>query len=181
MWRVDKTKIPPDKLEHPELRQFCDEIQRTDPTLIKAICVHEAGHGVYMRRAGAKKLRFKGMTIFWDSDKNAFDVAAAAIAPIFDDAWVVTADNLDAVALFHAAGGVVTLALTEETNSMDREDIKQFRAVCLELPDKSIDVVKSWKRAQENISKDLRNPQLRKEIWKLEKEFEDWLLGGDLV
>jgi hypothetical protein len=160
----------------PRLLNLLNSIEHTDPTLIKAICVHEAAHGIYMRKAGAIKLRFKSMEIFWDSDKDDFDIAAAAIAPDFDEQWEVTSDNIDAVARFHAAGGVATTTLTTEVNSMDRSDLEHFRLICSGLSNQSLDALEIWKRAQVWVLNDLRSPQIRSEIWGLEKEFEGWLL-----
>lgn len=182
MWRIDQTQIPPDKRYHPEVLKLLDSIENTDPLLTTAICVHEAAHGIYMRKAGAIDLRFKGMTIFWDASKGEFDIAAAAIAPTFGDDWKISEDNIDMIARYHAAGGAATITLTSEVNPMDRDDLDKFRKVCSSIPNAILDADKLWREAQAHVLSELqRDHKLKKEIWRLEKEFKTWLLSAELA
>jgi hypothetical protein len=171
-WTVDLSEIQ-DRLNDPEIRQFCDEVQNADIQFINAICVHEAAHGIYMVRAGAIDLKRRGPKIGYDTQRGEPFVSPAAVAPVFPKPWKA---DLDAVARYHAAGGISERTLTIQTYVGDQKDFEDFRSFCdFYFPKYSIEAQTRWDRAQKEVAQDLRISAFQKEVWAKAFEFRDWL------
>jgi hypothetical protein len=59
---LDKSRIPVEKLDDHRLKKQEAEVLEAmdDPAFRRHVCLHEAAHGVYLERAGAKRLIYHG-------------------------------------------------------------------------------------------------------------------------
>ena len=173
MWRIDISEVPSEKRTDPRFLELCKRIQNSDPRQIKAVCVHEAAHGIYLRRAGAIDLRRRGTLVGYDVQHDDFFISPAAVAPIFPTPWNA---RLDEVARYHAAGGVAMRTLTAETDVGDEKDLESLREFCNDFfPAQTANVHHHWQRAQSEVERDLRNPKFKQEVWEQARDFENWL------
>ncbi len=171
---LDKSRIPDNRLEDPRLiaegKNCCEALQ--DPRYRLQVCVHEAAHGIYLRRAGATELIYHGPVAYYDAAIDEFDIGSAGILGKFPAEGV----NMSApeLARWLAAGGVAKCLLTDASDGGDGRDFEEFTRMCEGYGDQAIQL--EWEAAKKDIEKDLRSPAFRREVWKLAREFEKWLL-----
>ena len=172
-WRIEISEVPIDRQSDPRFIEFCARIQNSDPRQITATCVHEAAHGIYMRRAGAIDLKRRGIVVGYDSQQDDFFISPAAVAPVFPKPWKA---RLDAVARYYAAGGVAMRRLTTETHTGDEKDFDDFCGFCNDyFPQEAANAARRWREGQDAVQRDLRTPAFRQEVWAEARQFEGWL------
>jgi hypothetical protein len=176
---LDKSRILFEKLDDLRLKENEDEVLKAmqDPTYRLHVCLHEAAHGVYMQRAGAKRLNFHGPVAFYRAESDTFDIGSAGMTPDFGDAGTKI-DSL-AMARWYVAGGVATRSLTGwNDEDGDGQDLEVFVRECFRLIPEITreDISTLWKQAKKDVERDLRRPKFRRELWQKAREFEDWLV-----
>jgi hypothetical protein len=175
MFVLDKSRVPTDRREDPRLEAIemnCCEVMQ-DPKYRVQVCVHEAAHAIYLRRAGATQLVYHGPVVLYDASKDEFEVGTAGIQGTFPSEGVDL--PLRVVARWHVAGGIAKRLLTDASDAGDEQDFEVFTGKCGEgISEKEIQQV--WEVAKKDVEKDLRSPSFRQEVWKLAREFERWLL-----
>jgi hypothetical protein len=107
---VDKSRIPPDKLDDPRLAEGEAALLRAmrDQQNFLQVCVHESAHGIYMERAGVVPV-LHGPVAFYDSNTDTFDFGEAGVSGIAKEGRVDT--DILAMARWYVAGGVAISVL----------------------------------------------------------------------
>lgn len=189
MFHFDKSRIPPDKLDDPRLIEWerASRAAHEDKNYRMVTCVHEAGHAVYMEKAGARVV-FHGPVAFYDSENDTFDIGTAAVAA--DGGSGLSLDAL-AMARWYVAGRIAQKALfgkdLVERRGLDESDAHDFKVFCGEWKRFGFphdQMMPHWEQAKVEVEKDLRSPALRRQIWERAREFEQQLLDlndGDLL
>ncbi len=183
---LDKSRVPPEKLDDPRLKKMEVGALRDmqDSKYRLHVCVHEAAHGVYLERAGAIRLIYHGPVARYDAAKDTFNIASAAIQPGFGEQGV-TADSL-VMARYYVAGEVAQRVLTDfldQDKVVERQDFEDFVSELrrhlsqagLTLTDEVIS--QHWEQAKIDVERDLRSPAFRQELWRRARDFEAWLLA----
>lgn len=175
---LDKSRIPLEKLDDPRLKEKEDEVLQAmqDYTYRLHTCLHEAAHGLYLERAGAKNLIYHGPVAFYDAEIDTFDIGTAGIEGNFGEHGV-NCDSL-AMARWYVAGGAVTRKLTGWLDDEgDGRDFETFVRECLSLiPEITTEAISAlWEQARKDIEQDLRSPAFRRELWQRARDFEEWL------
>jgi hypothetical protein len=152
--KIDTSDVPQKMLADP-LFLFCLADVRAklaDPNEVKAICIHEAAHLLYMTKAGMRDPEFSGPKIVYNPQTGRFDRYGATVrCPNRDEKHISTLTVIDWVfqlAKAHAAGGVAIRLLANYTGSGDSEDRENFD------------------RAYNDISTDRPLPMTADELWK---------------
>jgi hypothetical protein len=135
------------------------------PHTIDNCCIHEAGHIIYLRRAGVKDFGYLGPRIEYRPLTDTFHDFWAAVKPDYErispDPTFSGEDLIRALARGMAAGGIFTLALTNRTVPGDADDYRIFGSLWDMLLKDSPNIAMSqenvWKGAQEDIERDLKN------------------------
>jgi len=87
--RLDKSRIPLDKLYDPRLAKLeadiCEKMK--DETYRLHVCLHEAAHAIYMERAGIGKVIFGGPTVSYDQGRDWFDVGSGTSSDRLKEKW----------------------------------------------------------------------------------------------
>ena len=81
------------------------------------------------------------------------------------------------------AGGVFQRLSTNsaEIDIGDGLDFREFRRLCLEkFPFAEIEIQKFWEDAKISVTKDLRSPARCEGIWRVAREFERVVFGGEV-
>ncbi len=131
---LDKSRIPFEKLDDHRLKKAEEEVLESlqDSTYRLHSCLHEAAHGVYLERAGAKRLVCHGPVAFYDAESDAFDIGTAGLEGDFGEHGVDC--DLLAMARWYVAGGVATRSLTAWNDEEgDGRDFEEFIRECLRL------------------------------------------------
>lgn len=161
------------------------------PVNVNALCIHEAGHVIYLTRAGLGEFSYFKSRITYDAERGKFDGYLAEVLPRVGRTFPTNLnlnllnDWLFQVAQGFAAGGVFARELTNATLDMgdvgDSADYERFSEMCYLIhqgdPSNTIDRETTWKQAQEAVKKDLRNSKSREEAWKKAKEIKQTLFG----
>lgn len=137
-----------------------------------SVALHEAGHVVYALRASATDMKYHGPTEHPDFP-GTYGMAGVII-PVFPtgDGAIV---ELIAMARWYCAGGVVKSVLsphlwTDDEDFTDHviyvQEAAKFESVTVE------GIHGVWKRAQQDVERDLRSPAFRKQLWELAREVE---------
>ena len=149
-----------------------------DPHNRLSVALHEAGHVLYARRAGATELRYHGPL---EHPDRPGEFGAAGVQPTFSLEGVHI--DLPTMARWYCAGGVVKRVLCPHL-STDDEDATDYEIFCQETgalaksPDGAAaklepqEILDFWKSAQQDVERDLRSPALRRELWDLAREIE---------
>lgn len=155
-------------------REIIEELRERskDEAYRLSVSVHEAGHLLYARRAGALDVVYHGPCEHPDYPG---EFGEAGVQPVFPTPGVQM--DLRTMARWYCAGSMVKKALTqgfwEEGN--DATDYRVFVGECVRLTNGEAapqDINETWKAAQEDVERDLRNPALRRELWALAREIE---------
>jgi hypothetical protein len=176
---LDKSRISVDKLEDPRLKadeKLVLELMQSPSHRLLA-CLHEATHGYYLERAGAKRLIYHGPTASYDAESDTFDIGKAAIQPDFGGQPVKV--EIETMARWLVAGGVAVNLLTGwDDEGGDGQDFEWFVRKCLTgSPEMKQEVISAfWEQAKKEVAKDLRSPALRRELWRRARVFEEFLL-----
>jgi hypothetical protein len=181
---LDKSRIPKEMWDDPRLLKAEAQIALAmqKPEFRFSISVHEAAHGVYMMRAGAKKLIYqRPMVKSYEKKTDRFDIGTAGIQPDFGPQEIkLTSIH---VARWYAAPTAamvvltaVTAAESEAGSGSDKEDFPKYirRAAGNQITCQAIEW--HWQEAIKDVTKDLRSPAFRQEIYNLAHAFEDWLM-----
>jgi hypothetical protein len=183
---IDISKVPAEKRNDPKFLELLAQMQAAlaNPKWQAAFCIHEAGHKIYLSRFGITQFTFIGPYIVYDAARDDFDGYPLAVkaepvpltAEGFDfEGWLVR------VAQAKAAGGVFARRLTNAPDQGDAEDKDEFKRACAllreKMPKLQIDEEGIWKHAQEEISKELRSPEFRRNAWTQANEIKIQIFG----
>jgi hypothetical protein len=175
---LDKSRIPCEKLNDPRLKKIEEDVLQAMQvsTYRRHSCLHEAAHGVYLVRAGAKRLIYHGPVAIYDAESDTFDIGDAGIQGDFGEHGV-NCDPLK-MARWYVAGGVATRILTawsdEEGDGRDFEEfVRQCPLLIQEISREGISEL--WEQAKKDVERDLRSPAFRQELWRRARDFEAWL------
>jgi hypothetical protein len=176
---IDISKVPADKQTRPDFLSLKSQMEQVlaQPAWIKAFCIHEAGHIIYLTQLGVTQYAYLGPSIEYDKQRDAFDGIMASIQPQSRPSL----GNIDLAKFFataakaHAAGGTFAKKLTGVPDQGDQQDRENLNGICDSLEQKysiTLDRDSSWKQAQEDVLKDLRSPKFRAEAWDKAREIE---------
>jgi hypothetical protein len=171
---VDKSRIPPDKLDDPRLADEEAALLRAmrDEENFLQVCVHEAAHAIYMERAGFVPV-LQGPVIFYYSDTDTFDSGEAGVSGIAKDGGVDT-DSF-AMARRYVASGVASSVLIgdggESIEPGDGQDFEVFSGEFVRLGGDPDEIAEYWEQAKRDVEKDLRSPAFRQQVWDRAREF----------
>jgi hypothetical protein len=150
--------------------QFCDAQHRRE------VCIHEAAHEIYMRRAGFGVIR-KGPSIQWCPESRRVFTSGACVQIQITRETRKADGRLETVAKFMAAGGVAASSLCSKVGNFgDEEDFLRFVQFCAnEFSKKEIQLI--WNQAKKLVRQDLRNMAFRKEVLEVARDFENEVFG----
>ena len=148
------------------------------PKWIKAFCIHETGHMIYLTQLGVTQYAYVGPRIEYDKQRDAFDGFMASVQAQSEPNLgnIDLAKFLTTVAKAYAAGGVFAKALTGALDQGDQRDRENLNRICDSLEQEysvTLDRDSSWKQAQEDVLKDLRSPKFRTEAWGKAREIQE--------
>jgi len=187
MISIDMSQIPPEKLDHTNLRSLKNQMQSalSQKLWITAFCVHEAGHMIYLRQLGVTEFEFNGPRIAYNKENDTFDGYMASVRP-----KTAASPNgrdiqefLRTAAKAHVAGRTFTKTLTNAPDAGEQQDRQNFDALCSQIEKSlptgaTIDRQKSWEQAETEVSTDLRSPQFRTLAWEAAREIERKVFGS---
>ena len=141
----------------------------------RLLCLHEAGHIVYGRLAGATNIRFYGPTMYWCSgcagcSGNTPSISRSSVSWTWPPNCEVTA------ALKANIGGIVFReVLTDTPNdavaiSRDMDHARKLYQERVGLDEDAF--LRAVEVARQEIIKDLRSPQFRQLAWDTAMEFQ---------
>jgi len=146
--------------------------QLTASGFIPVLCAHEAGHAIYFTLAGMKNFEPLPARIRWDSEINDYKGYLAAIQVLDLPPWTPGEfwNWLFKIARGHAAGGVIARKFMPSSDGGDKDDKERFIKLCDEIqkadPKVRIDSEDLWKKAQDSIVEELKNPANLAEVEK---------------
>lgn len=122
----DKSRVPTERLFDPRLLEAERVILAAmkDPRARILNCLHEAAHGAYYRRAGAKGLIYHGLFATYDEKTDSFQFGELGIQADFGSPGVV--NSMIEVARYYVAGGVAVRRLTSSPDGRDSQDRNDF-------------------------------------------------------
>jgi hypothetical protein len=138
-----------------------------------SVALHEAGHVLYARRAGAIDIVYHGPLEYPGRPGN---FGEAGVQPVFSYTGVHI--PLIAMARWFSAGSVVKRVLAPSfwKDGEDRTDWDVFVEYANKLLAASCPATAQlrqyWVQAQQDVKKDLRSPAFRREMWALAREIE---------
>jgi hypothetical protein len=162
-----------------ERRNPVDIIQATeialarDPPRRLAVALHEAGHVLYARRAGAIEIVYHGPLEY---PGRPDDLGEAGVQPVFP--YTGAHIPLLAMARWFSAGSVVKRVLAPSfwEDGEDGTDWDVFVEYANKLLAASCPANEQlrqyWVQAQQDVERDLRSPAFRREMWALAREVE---------
>jgi hypothetical protein len=179
VFRIDKSKIPANKLDDLHLAEMeaalLKRLQKV--TFRRGVCLHEAAHAIYMKRAGAFRVSLRHPVVLYDPQNEEFEFGAAEVRAYFGEGVPM---NILAMARWYAAGGVAWRLLIagdkwgEEGG--DQSDFRVFSTHALKCGLSSVQISKRWEQAKRDVERDLRNPAFRRQLWARARKFEQRLL-----
>jgi hypothetical protein len=139
------------------------------PGFIPVLCAHEVAHMIYFGAAGAKSFEPVPTTIRYGTqiDDYVGDLVAIQLKDLRSWEPGKFWDWFSNIARAHVAGGVVARKLMPSSDGGDQNDKDRFRLLCDQLnadPKMSIKWKEVWKKAQESVLEDLKNPEFIKVI-----------------
>lgn len=170
--QIDTSQVPPEKLKDPRfLVMLADTRMRlSDPQEIKAICIHEVTHGIYLARAGMVDFEFAGPRIEYDASTDTFDRTGASVKGGSIDrehlAKMSVIQWLGSVAKAFAGSGLAVKVLMPDRPDSgdfgDRENFQKFFAETIQpkYPKLKLNLDSLWKQARESVKADLETPDL---------------------
>lgn len=165
--RINKSFLPPDRLDDPRVAEFEKKIQSLDKIQWRNICIHESGHALYWRKFGYE-VEFYGPSITYTGKDFVTDCAAVRI----DRArWEEHAEfELMDFARIHAAGPIATKALVSvDANDPDPwgelGDLESFILQVKRFEATPQEIASAWKQAKDDVIKDLCSPSLCQQIF----------------
>jgi hypothetical protein len=177
--QIDTSRVPVDKLTRPDFLSLKAEMEQAlaNQKWIKAFCIHEAGHMIYLTQLGITQYGYIGPRIEYDDKRDAFDGFMVSIQP--QSAPDITNADLSkffiTVAKAYAAGGTFAKKLTAAPDQGDQQDRENLNGICNKLEQKYsivLDREASWKQGQEDVLKDLRSPEFCAKAWEKAREIE---------
>jgi hypothetical protein len=176
--KPDKSSIPPEKLNHPLLKEAEDRLreQANDKSQRTCTCIHEAAHLTYGRRAGAINYTLFGPAILYDAPTDSFRGSMGMLRLIFPERRPKERTD-KAVARVFVAGFLAECYMAACGNALsgqwDFEDFKNsFQGYWNEE-----ELLQNWERAKTEVKEDLRSQTFRAEIRSLAEELEKELFG----
>jgi hypothetical protein len=134
--------------------------------------LHEAGHEEYARRAGAIDIKYRGPGEY---PGRPGEFGFAGIVPVFPESGVHM--DLRTMARWYCAGAIMQKVLAPDSwdDDVDLTDYSIFAEESVKLSGGQAaksDISETWKAAQQDVERDLRNPAFRREMWDLAREVE---------
>lgn len=175
--QIDKSRIPESKLADPRLPEIeaglCRAVEDS-PTRTYA-CLHEAGHAVYMERAGVA-FTLRGPAIWYDARHDILKPALAGVSPgVLGENW--TANSLQ-IARWSVAGFVAAETLMPTLNysrDTDTSDFETFADDMREQGASEESILKHWEQAKLDVASDLESTGFKRRIWSLARVFNQQL------
>jgi hypothetical protein len=139
--------------------------QLSEPNFALALCAHEAGHLIYFAKAGCTSYKAMPARIQYVPRLNDYEGSQASVQ-ILEMIPLKEGDNVEEwfgfVACALAAGGVAARKVVPSKDggdTVDRERLKSLFAPLKQHYGMSFNFEEMWKRAQERVSEDLRDPK----------------------
>jgi hypothetical protein len=171
---IDISQVPEDRRNDPRFLFLLADMQRgcADPRLVRAICIHEAGHVFFLGHAGFINPSVCGPRIIYDPIKDTFDAQGSIVKfSDWDKQYVAalnSSDWLGRVAKGYAAGGVAARVLASSVDRGDGDDRENFNAVFAmiraKIPAMTLTADWLWAEAQRAVEADLRNDKIKDAI-----------------
>jgi hypothetical protein len=176
--RIDKSGIPADKLNDPRLPAIEAGLRRAvedSPTRLYA-CLHEAGHAIFMERAGVA-FTFRGPAIWYDIRHDILTPAIAGVSPgVPGENW--TANSLQ-IARWSCAGFIVAETLMPHPrNAYSKEDTSDFDSFADDMRQSGAteeSIQSHWEAAKLDVAKDLESAGFKRRIWAQARIFKQQL------
>jgi hypothetical protein len=147
-----------------------DEIRELmkEPRIRLAVALHEAGHVLYGRRAGAVGEKYHGPL---EHPDRPGEFGAAGVELVFPTPGITV--ESPAIARWLCAGSVVKRILcphlwAEDEDASDYDEFCRYVTPSLD----SQEISDAWKEAQREVERHLRSPAFRQELWALAREIE---------
>jgi hypothetical protein len=179
MISIDTSTVPADKQTSPDFLSLKAQMEQAlaQQKWIKAFCIHEAGHMIYLSQIGVTQYTYLGPRIEYDKQRDAFDGFMASVQAQSKPSPgnIDLTKFLTTAAKAYAAGGTFAKRLTGAPDQGDQQDRENLNAVCDLIEQEysiSLDRDASWKQAQEDVLKDLRSPEFRAKAWEKAREIQ---------
>jgi hypothetical protein len=156
-----------------DIIQAAEAMLAQDPQRRLCVALHEAGHVLYARRAGAIDVKYYGPLEY---PGKPGDIGEAGVKPVFPDSGVRI--ELIEIARWFWAGSVVKRILAPSfwEDGEDGNDWEVFvgyaNKLLAALCPTNEQLRQYWVQAQQDVEKDLRSPAFRREMWALAREVE---------
>jgi hypothetical protein len=175
---IKSSTLTPEQRNHPNFAPLLaqeEKLFNSDAYRLR-VSLHEAGHVIYMRAAGATKIIFYGPEIIWDArfEKPAISRSSVVWTPPVVDSVAV------ALNLKPFIGGIVfreRLSVPNDAEAIERDmfDARQwFDTHVGRTGNKGFDDARfevAIEEAREEIIRDLRSPAFKKKAWETAREF----------
>jgi hypothetical protein len=178
-FRLDKSQLPADKLDDPRLAEWEEALLKSlqHVSYRQGVCVHEAGHALYMERAGACRVTLHAAVALYDPQNDEFEFGAAGVRGNFGQQVQI---DILIMARWYAAGGVAKRLLIGGDDwgeaGGDQADFRVFSGVATDLGQSADQISELWEQAKRDVETDLRSPAFRRQLWDRAREIEQQLL-----
>jgi hypothetical protein len=143
------------------------------------LCLHEAGHIIYMRDARATKITFYGPEIIWDARNGVPAISRSSVEwtppRIARVDSVATGRNLKPFIASFIFREKLAVPNDEIAIGMDMDDARQWFDEYVGTGDAGFDA--AFKESRDEIIKDLRSPAFKKKAWDTAREFSREVFG----
>lgn len=173
--------VTEEQRQDPRLQALLEEVTKfyNSPHLFtkkfrSLLCLHEAGHILYGRRAGATDIRFHGPMIFWCSgcpgcSGNAPSISRASVS------WTFPAGCEKIAALKAHIGGIVFRQILSDSPN-DEVSIGSDAQGALQWYRENVGTdeeafLRDVETARREIVEDLKSPTFQLEVWAAAREF----------
>jgi hypothetical protein len=168
----EQQQDPRFKKLHQETTNFLNSPAHFTKKYRSLLCLHEAGHVVYARRAGATDVGFHGPTLYWCSGCPHCPGDTPSISRSSVN-WTFPPNCGVIAALKADIGGIVFREVLTDTPNDEAavwSDMNSARRDYERLGDGNF--LSAVEAARQEIIKDLESPQFRRLAWDTAKEFE---------
>jgi hypothetical protein len=171
---IDVSDVPEGKRNDPRFLSLLASMQKgcANPRLVHAISIHEAAHVFFLGNAGATEPTACGPKILYDATKDEFNGQGSTVKfNSMDKDYIAKIDTrewLGRAAKGYAAGGVAARLLAGSVDKGDGDDRDNFDAmfnkVKADNPKMTWTSDSLWALAQDAVTKDLQNSEIRGRI-----------------
>lgn len=174
---IDTSRIPESKLNDSHLPEIEAGLRRAleDSQTRMYACLHEAGHAIFMERAGVA-FSFRGPSIWYDAKHDILKPALAGVLPgVPGEDWI--ANSLQ-MARWSVAGIITAETLLPSSNPPDDKATTDFETFCAEMRKEGAteeSILKHWEQAKLDVAEDLESTGFKRRIWTLARVFNQQL------